>query len=173
MLIAQCDSIACDVNLLLAHAHITAQFGTGERKAFCGNDLRALIEHPSVLPDILALVRPLYARMEPCSFAADAAKTRKAKETAVERLAREEGGRKGGGKQKAVCADADDFNEQQGISKAGTARVRKQQAALLAASEKSRTFEEQFDVHVHATSTFTSIRHHLHSRHWPSANVRA
>ena len=138
VLIAQCDSIARGINTLLAQAHITARFGTAERKAFCGNDLRALIEHPYVLPDILSLVRPLYARMEPCSFAADASKARKVKATAVERLAREEekGVEKGGGKQKARRVDEDDFNATAGISKAAAARVRKQQAALQAASEK-------------------------------------
>jgi hypothetical protein len=149
-LIAQCDSIARGINTLLAQAHITARFGTAERKAFCGNDLRALIEHPYVLPDILSLVRPLYARMEPCSFAADASKARKVKATAVERLAREEekGVEKGGGKQKARRVDEDDFNATAGISKAAAARVRKQQAALQAASEKSQTFDAQFDAHV-------------------------
>ena len=88
-LVAECDAIARQVNSTLAGAHITARFGTAERKAFCGNDLRALMSHESVLPDILSFVRPLYERMEPYSFATDAAKARTAKAKAQERLDRE------------------------------------------------------------------------------------
>ena len=60
-LIAQCDDIAREVNATLAAAHITARFGTAERKAFCGNDLRALMSHESVLQQInnLPFVVPL------------------------------------------------------------------------------------------------------------------
>ena len=78
-LINQCDVIAGEINATLARAHITARFGTDERKAFCGNDLRALMEHADVLPEILRLARPLYKRIEPFSFAGDAAKARKKK----------------------------------------------------------------------------------------------
>ena len=102
-LIAQCDQIAGEVNQSLARAHICARFGTAERKAFCGNDLRELMRHPSVLPDILTLIRPLYQRMEPYSFAADAARARKERAKVEERLAREQGkggAGEGGGQEK-------------------------------------------------------------------------
>ena len=132
VLIAQCDSIGREINSVLASAHITARFGTDERKAFCGNDLRAMMQHDHVLPAILSAIRPLYCRMEPFSFAADAAKARKEQAKAVERVEREKASGKvgAGGKQKAARVDADDFNETAGISKQAAARVRKQQAAL-------------------------------------------
>jgi hypothetical protein len=144
---AVCDKSACEVNTLLATAHITARFGTSERKSFCGNDLRELMQHPSVLPDLLALVRPLYLRMEPCSFAADAARARKAHQKAQERLAAElEKGKGGGGR--AARVDADEFNETAGISKQAAARIRKQQAALAEASGKDSDMRSQFEAHV-------------------------
>ena len=147
VLIAQCDAVASQVNQVLSHAHICARFGTDERKVFCGNDLRELMQHASALPDILALLRPLYQRMEPCSFAADAAKARKAQEKAKERLTKEQeaGGEK---KKKAVRVDADCFNDTAGISAAAAKRVRKQQAVLQVAIETTRTYQEQFDAHV-------------------------
>ena len=88
-LIAQCDAIAGEINATLARAHITARFGTDERKSFCGNDLRALMEHADVLPEILRLIRPLYQRMEPFSFAGDAFKARKEKLRLEERAEKE------------------------------------------------------------------------------------
>ena len=123
------------MNSTLAAAHITARFGTAERKAFCGNDLRALMSHASVLPDIMFAVRPLYERMEPYSFAADAAKARSDKAEgagAARQRAGAQGG--GGGKKRAARVDADDFNETAGISKAAAKRVSKQQAALQKAA---------------------------------------
>ena len=48
------------------------------------------MEHHRVLPDLLALVRPLYQRMEPLSFAADAAKARREQAKVEERVAKEE-----------------------------------------------------------------------------------
>ena len=124
-LIAQCDAIAAEINATLARAHITARFGTDERKAFCGNDLRALMEHADVLPDILRQIRPLYQRMEPCSFAGDALKARKEKLKLEERAEKEAAA---GGKPKAGGGrvDADNFNQTAGITKAGAARIRKQ-----------------------------------------------
>ena len=146
-LIAQCDTIGRGVNSILAAAHITARFGTDERKAFCGNDLRALMQHTSVLPDIHALVSPLYARMEPLSFAADAHKARADKKKQEERMAKEaEAG--SAGKAKKARVDADDFNETAGISKAAATRVRKSQAALKAAAEKVMSFDDRFEAHV-------------------------
>ena len=147
-LIADCDRIGREMNQLLAGAHITARFGTDERKAFCGNGMRALMEHPSVLPDLLALVRPLYQRMEPLSFAADAAKARKEQAKLEERLAKEVGGE--GRKKKAVRVVADDFDATPGISLASAKRVRKQQAAVEVAVAKTRTFDKQFEAHVAA-----------------------
>ena len=150
-LIAQCDSIARQVNLILAAAHITARFGTAERKAFCGNDLRALMSHESVLPDIMSAVRPLYERMEPYSFAADAAKARNEKRKAQERLDKEvEQQGDGGGKKRAARVDADDFNETAGISKAAAKRVAKQRASLQKAHDAALSFEERFEAHVFA-----------------------
>ena len=88
--------------------------------------------------------------MEPFSFAADAAKARKEQAKAVERVEREKASGKvgAGGKQKAARVDADDFNETAGISKQAAARVRKQQAALEVARDKTRSFDEQFEHHV-------------------------
>ena len=149
-LIAQCDSIAGAINSVLASAHITARFSTAERKSFCGNDLRAMMQHPCALPDILSLIRPLYQRMEPYSFAADAAKARREQAKAVERLEKEQASGKvgGGGKQKAARFDADDFNSTAGISKQVASRIRKQQVAVEAARDKTRTYEERFEAHV-------------------------
>jgi hypothetical protein len=150
-LINQCDSIGREVNATLVRAHITARFGTAERKAFCGNDLRALMQDASVLPDILSLCAPLYSRMEPLSFAADASKARKEKKKQEERVAKEAAdGQGGAGKQKKARVDADDFNNTAGISKAAAARVRKMQVALQAAAEKCLGFEERFEAHVTA-----------------------
>jgi hypothetical protein len=149
-LIAECDEIARQVNRILAEAHITARFGTAERKAFCGNDLRALMEHASVLPDIMFAVRPLYERMEPYSFAADASKARTDKRKAQERLDRELEQQGGGGKKRAARVDADDFNETAGISKGAAKRVSKQQAALRKAADAALSFEEMFEHHVSA-----------------------
>ena len=126
-LIRECDAIAGQVNGVLARSGICARFGTAERKAFCGNDLRALMTHPSALPDLLACVRPLYIKMEPMSFAADASKARKVKER-LEKVA-SEGGQP---KKKKQRVDADDFDDTAGISAAAASRVRKQQAALKA-----------------------------------------
>ena len=150
VLIRECDSISREINSVLARAHITARFGTAERKSFCGNDLRAMMEHPSVLPDMLSLVRPLYQRMEPYSFAADAAKARREQAKAVERLEKEQASAKvgGGGKQKAARFDADDFNSTAGISKQAATRIRKQQAAVEVARDQTRTYEERFEAHV-------------------------
>ena len=107
VLIVECDAIARKVNQILAAAHITARFGTAERKAFCGNDLRALMQHESVLPDVMCAVRPLYERMEPYSFAKDAAKARSEKRKAQERLDKEleqqGGGGEGGGAEGCAC----------------------------------------------------------------------
>ena len=149
-LILECNTIAASINKTLAGANITARFGTDERKSFCGNDLRALMQHDSVLPDVLAAVRPLYARMEPMSYAADAAKARAEKCKAQERLEREMELQAGGAKPKARRVDADDFNDTAGISKAGAKRVAKQQAALKKAADVSRTFEQRFEAHVAA-----------------------
>ena len=149
-LIAQCDDIAREVNATLAAAHITARFGTAERKAFCGNDLRALMSHESVLPDILSHVRPLYERMEPYSFAADASKARTAKVKAQERLDRELEQTEAGKKQRAARVDADDFNETAGISRAAAKRVSKQQAAQRKAAETLLSYEQRFEAHVTA-----------------------
>ena len=148
-LIAQCDSIAGEINATLARAHITARFGTHERKSFCGNDLRALMEHADVLPEILRLIRPLYQRMEPFSFAGDAFKARKEKLRLEERAEKEAAA---GGKIKAGGGrvDTDNFDQTAGITKAGAARIRKQQAALQVAVDKTRTFEQQFQAHVQA-----------------------
>ena len=55
-----------------------------------------------------------------------------------------------GGKQKAARVDADDFDATAGISQAAAKRVRKQQAVLEVARAKTRTFEQQFEAHVHA-----------------------
>ena len=151
-LIAECHTISVAVNRELAGAHITARFGTDERKSFCGNDLRALMQHPYVLPEIMSLVRPLYLRMEPCSFAADAAKARKEKKRIEERLEKEqEAGIKGGGG-RARRVDADSFNETAGISAEAARRVRKTQAALQVATEKTLTFEDRFSSHIDAMS---------------------
>jgi hypothetical protein len=147
-LIGQCDSIAGEINTVLARAHITARFGTAERKAFCGNDLRAQMEDPDVLPTILACIRPLYARMEPMSFAGDALKAREEKAKAEERASKPAAA--GGGKAKGRRVDADDFDSTAGISREAAKRARKQQAELQAAVDKSRTFEERFEAHVHA-----------------------
>jgi hypothetical protein len=149
-LIVQCDAIARQVNETLAAAHITARFGTAERKGFCGNDLRALMSHASVLPDILSLVRPLYERMEPFSFAADAAKARTAKLKAQERLDKEQELGGVGGKKRAGRVDADDYNETAGISKAAAKRVSKQQAAHQKASDALLSFEQRFEAHADA-----------------------
>ena len=153
-LIVECDNIAREVNRTLAAAHIRARFGTSERKSFNGNDLRALMQHDSALTDVLTLVRPLYERMMPCSFAADAAKARKAQQKAEDRVVAEKeraaaGGGGGGGK-KAARVDADDFNTTAGISKQAAARIRKQEAALEAAAAANRTFEQRFEHHLHA-----------------------
>ena len=142
-LIHECDAIAGQVNAVLARAGICARFGTAERKAFCGNDLRALMMHPSALPDLLACVRPLYIKMEPMSFAADASKARKTKER-LEKLADEVGKPK----KKKARVDADDFDDTAGISAAAANRNRKQQAALKAASDNTKTFEDKFEAHV-------------------------
>jgi hypothetical protein len=139
-LIIQCDGIAAGVNQVLASAHITARFGTAERKSSCGNDLRALMSHASVLPDILSLVRPLYQRMEPYSFAADAAKARKELAKIEERMAREQGLASEGQKKKKARVDSDEFNETAGISAAAAKRIRKQQAALQVAVKKGSLF---------------------------------
>ena len=149
-LIVECDAIATHVNATLAAAHITARFGTMERKAFCGNDLRALMSHESVLPDIMSAIRPLYERMEPYSFARDASKARAEKQKAEDRLAKEKEQQGVGSKQKSARVDADDFNETAGISAAAAKRVRKQQAALKKASEITATFDELFEAHVTA-----------------------
>ena len=63
------------------------------------------MQHDSVLPDVLAAVRPLYARMEPMSYAADAAKARAEKCKAQERLEREMELQAGGAKPKARRVD--------------------------------------------------------------------
>ena len=147
-LIQQCDAISVEVNHTLAAAHITARFGTDERKAFCGNDLRALMEHPTALPDLLQSVRPLYQRMEPCSFAADAAKARKERKRVEERMTKEQEAGKGEGRGRRV--DADDFDKTAGISAAAARRIRKTQAALQAAEEKTKPFEDRFEAHVEA-----------------------
>ena len=148
-LLLQCDTIAARVNSILAAAHITARFGTSERKAFCGNDLRALMSHPSVLPDILSAVRPLYERMEPYSFAADAAKARAEQKKAQVRMEKQqEQGQGGSGKQKAARFDADEFNQTAGISKATAVQLRKQQVALQKATDAVRTFDERFEAHL-------------------------
>jgi hypothetical protein len=146
-LIVECDAVANKVNNILASAHITARFGTGERKAFCGNDLRALMSDAAVLPDILAAGRPLYKRMEPYSFAADAAKARADQQKALERLEKEQQGQGAG---RAARFDADDFNETAGISKAAARRVAKQQAALERAAAASLSYEQRFEAHVDA-----------------------
>ena len=57
---------------------------------------------------------------------------------------------RGGGKKRAARVDADDFNETAGISAAAASRVRKQQAALQAAVDKTKSLEEQFQAHVEA-----------------------
>ena len=152
LLIAECDGIAGAINQVLAQANITARFGTAERKSFCGNDLRALMQHATVLTEILALVKPLYQRMEPLSFAAAAAKARKEKVKAEQRLAQEQerAGGDGAAKKKAARVDADEFNKTAGISKQAAARIRKQQAALDAAAHATQTFQEQFEAHVQA-----------------------
>ena len=147
-LIAECDAAAADVNLLLSRANIVARFGTSERRCFCGNDLRALMQHETVLPEILERVRPLYERMEPFSFAADAAKARESFRKAEERLIREGEGEWGGKKKKAAAVDADDFNTTAGISRAVAKRVAKQQAAVAKAAAAQQTFQERFDAHV-------------------------
>ena len=131
VLIAECDSIAKCVNKALAEAHIVARFGTSERKSFCGNDLRALMEHPTVLPAIMSAVRPLYQRMEPLSFAA--AKARKERARMEERLEKEKEMASAGTNKRAARVDANEFNKTAGISAQAAARVRKYQAALKAA----------------------------------------
>ena len=147
-LIAECDGVSRQVNQVLAAGHITARFGTDERKAFCGNDLRALMQHTSVLPDILSLVRPLYRRMEPCSFAADAAKARKEQTKAEERMAKEHEAAAPAKRGKRV--DTDDFDCTAGISAAVARRLRKHNAAVKTVREKSMTFEQRFEAHVQA-----------------------
>jgi hypothetical protein len=44
--------------------------------------------------------------------------------------------------------DADDFDNTAGISKHAASRIRKQEAALEAAVDSCRTFQERFDAHV-------------------------
>mmetsp|Transcript_30212 Transcript_30212/g.68213 ORF Transcript_30212/g.68213 Transcript_30212/m.68213 type:complete len:98 (+) Transcript_30212:143-436(+) len=97
------------------------------------------MQHTSALPALLACVRPLYLKMEPMSFAADAAKARKVKER-LEKVT-SEGAQL---KKKKQRVDADDFDDTAGISATAASRVRKQQAALKAAIDTTKTFDERF-----------------------------
>ena len=121
---------------------------------------------------MLALVRPLYQRMVPTSFAADAAKARKAHLKAQERLAAElEKAKGGGGKSRTARVDADDFNETAGISKQAAARVRKQQIALAEAEECNQHLQAQFEQHVAAMQQSVDGNYSWHVTNMLSALV--
>lgn len=60
VLLCDISLITTQVNLILKKGGLVARFGTEERKALCGNDIRCLMAHEAVLPDILHAMRPLY-----------------------------------------------------------------------------------------------------------------